>query len=711
MKALSRSGVDKRIIIAVAAFPLVILLAGMALSLRTGQITRELVTQQFSSEQLSVARGAKLYVEQEFNDMRRELLGLARNLSEVSLDSDSLMGAELRLFSHVMEGGVQKIELVDRQRRKKWTYLSSGRPASSTLLDEDSLPAIPAGFFLDNPSWTSAPISRGSEIFVLLVAPIPGNASSTVHFHINATQFFDPYFKNVRSGKTGYAWVIDTNGMFLFHPNPSYVSKSAFSAREETFPGVSYVEINKIQQEQMLKGLEGIGTYTSYWHRGETGVIEKLLAYTPIQVAVYPPRIWSVAVTSPVNEAEEAIASYLFWQFVLVKFIIIVLTVAAGTVIFLEVRWSRSLEKEVQSRTEAFMRSEENYRSLVESAEDFIFTLDGKGILLSVNSFTARFFGSNIDDIVGRSVRDLMDDEVAERMVQRIRTVFETGKSVRYEFELKNEYSSAWINVNLMPLRDETSWVNAVLCIARDITENKKLERQLVSSEKLASLGTLAAGVAHEINNPLGVILGFCDLLIRTKEVGSPEYEDLKIIEQQGFYCKEITENLLSFTRQEDSDDSFANLNECLRETLRIVQHTLEMKGVELNSDFGMSIPPIRGDCRQLQQVFLNLITNAVAAMDGGGNISIVTRPDRKNSRAIIEIKDTGVGISKENLDRIFDPFFTTKPEGEGTGLGLFVSYGIIKKYGGTIECRSQTSGSPDDKCGTTFTIKLATLD
>ncbi len=709
MKALSRPGVDKRIILAVAAFPLVILVAGMVLSLRTGEMTRELVTRQFSTEQLYVARGVKLYVEQEFSDLRRELLGLARSLSESWSESGAFTGAELRFFGHITESGVQKIEFVDRQQRKKWTYLSSGRLTSGPLSDEDSLPDIPAGFFLDNPSWTSAPISKDSEIFVMLVAPIPGNASSTVHFHINATQFFDPYLKNVRSGKTGYAWVIDSNGTFLFHPNPSYVNKSAFSAREESFPSVSYVEINKIQQEQMLKGVEGTGTYTSYWHRGDTGLMEKLLAYTPIRIATNPPRLWSVAVTSPVDEIEESIANYLFWQFVLLKFIVIVLTLAAGTVIFLEVRWSRSLEKEVRLRTEAFRRSEENYRSLVESAEDFIFTLDAKGVLLSVNSFTARFFGSSIDDIVGRNIRDFMDEEVAERMVQRIRSVFETGKSVRYEFELKNGHAPAWINVNLMPLRDESAWVNAALCIARDITETKNLEKQLVSSEKLASLGTLAAGVAHEINNPLGVILGFCDLLIRKKEAGTPEYEDLKIIEQQGFYCKEITESLLSFARQEGSDDDFANLNECLRETLRIVQHTLEMKGIVLNGDFGLSIPPVRGDCRQLQQVFLNLITNAAAAMEDGGKLSVRTRADRKNHKAVVEIEDTGSGIPNENLDLIFDPFFTTKPEGEGTGLGLFVSYGIIKKYGGTIECRSLTGGAPGEKCGTTFIVNLAT--
>lgn len=708
MKALSHPGVDKRVIIGVSLFPVVILLAGVILSLRTGQITREVVTQQFSSEQLSVARGVKLYVEQEFNDIRRDLLGLARSLSEAKPNSESFTGAEFRLFSHVMDLGVQKIDLVDEEQQKKWTYLSGGRLSSSTQLDEVPPLNIPECFFQDNPYWTSEPFVKGSEIFLIMVAPVPGTTSATVRFHINISQLFNPYLENVRSGKTGYAWVIDGNGMFLFHPNSSYIGKNAFTVRAQQYPGATYEEINGIQRDQMMRGMEGKGTYESYWHLGQIGEVRKQLAFTPIRIAAHPPRFWTVAVTSPAAEIEDAIANYLFWQFIILKFIILVLLGAAGSIIYLEVRWSRSLGELVRSRTEALERSKENYRSLVESAEDFIFTLDEKGILLSVNTFTASFFGSSIDTIVGTSVGTLMDNDVADEMVQRVRSVFETGKSIRYEFELRNGCISAWLNVNLMPLRDESSRIYAVLCIARDITENKRLEKQLVSSEKLASLGTLAAGVAHEINNPLGVILGFCDLLIRKKKVGSQEYEDLKIIEQQGFYCKEITENLLSFTRQEASDDAYANLNECLRETLRIVQHTLEMKEIGLNSDLGTSIPPVRGDCRQLQQVFLNLITNAVAAMEGGGTLSIRTHPDRKNHRAIIEVEDTGTGIPRENLDRVFDPFFTTKPEGEGTGLGLFVSYGIVKKYGGTIECHSVTANCPGDHCGTTFTIKLA---
>ena len=232
-------------------------------------------------------------------------------------------------------------------------------------------------------------------------------------------------------------------------------------------------------------------------------------------------------------------------------------------------------------------------------------------------------------------------------------------------------------------------------------------ERFLINAEKLASLGTLAAGVAHEINNPLGVMLGFCDLLVRKKAPGSQEYDDLKIIERQGMQCKQIVENLLSFARVGQEKTTDTDLNECLGEIIKVVQHSLEMKGIELRTELANPLPRVRGDDRQLQQVFLNLINNAAAAMPAGGRLTLRTAPVAGGQRAAVQVQDQGTGIAPEHLDHIFEPFFTTKPEGEGTGLGLFVSYGIINKYGGTLTCQSQNHDGGERPRGTIFTVEL----
>lgn len=706
MSSERRPGLDRRIIICVSIVTALVLAAGAILTWWASRVVRQVVTDQFNAEQLAVARGAKYFVEREFNHLKRSLTTLLQYIAVIPEVSTLAPGKE-RLVSRVTESGVRTIELIDPEARTKWVYLANDRLVSTAPLDTDSLPRIPADFFSENSLWFSRPVVTNSVITLTIAARMPGKTSRIVLFHLDIAWFLDPFLKTVHSGRTGYAWIIDGDGIFMYHPNRDYVGQSAFQARERKFPGPSYNKIHIIQGEEMLQGMEGTGDYTSTWHRGRTGLVRKLIAFTPLRIPGEPPQLWSIAVSAPAHEIEEAIWKNLYWQLTFLGLVAGVLVLAASTILYLERRWRQTLEKQVHARTEELKRSEENYRSLVESAEDFIYTLDREGRFLSVNSFTAGFFGSAPDALIGKSIYRLFPEDVRERLAQRVLHVFEAGTSIRDEIEWMNRYNPTWIAVNFMPLRDEAGKVKAALCIARDITENKKLERQLIGAEKLASLGTLAAGVAHEINNPLGVILGFCDLLIRQKEPGSQEYEDLKIIEAQGFYCKDITENLLSLARLDRSEKRHSNLAECIQDTIRIVLHTLEMNGIQLATEWGPDIPPVRGDYGQLQQVFLNLINNAVAAMKDGGVLTIRTKRGPGGRNVYVRIEDEGFGIPPENLDLIFEPFFTTKPEGEGTGLGLFVSYGIVNKYGGAIECESRTADAPGEKSGTIFTVRL----
>ena len=446
---------------------------------------------------------------------------------------------------------------------------------------------------------------------------------------------------------------------------------------------------------------------TRVWHRGITGPIRKLIAYCPVVICEKPAQTWSVAVVAPVSEIEGALRKSSLQLFMLQGLVIVFIVSGSAALLWFEIRWSRLLEKKVSQRTEALKKSEEKYRSLVESAEDFIFTVDNGGQFQSMNSFTAHFFGGHPDDFVGKPLAGAFSENIAQKQLKLIRLVYQHGKSVREEFEIQLEDHPIWISANFMPIKNDLGEVGSVLCIARDVTENKNLERQLVNTEKLASLGTLAAGVAHEVNNPLGVILGFTDILIRKADKDSQDYEDLKIIERQGYHCKEVVENLLSFARLEGGSLGHADVNACLEEIIKIVRHVLEMNRIELVARLPGDLPPARADARQLQQVFLNLINNAVAAMPDGGTLTIQNRLEKKQRRIAVQFRDTGGGIKPADIDHIFEPFFTTKPEGQGTGLGLFVSYGIIAKYGGTIDCYSRHSDNPGQPSGTTFTVRL----
>ena len=702
-----RLKLKKNIVILITLISLIFLAMGLVLGVWSARDMREQVSDQFNEEQLIIARNTADLIERELDFIKKEILLLSQEKAFKIFDPNVLNHSIQKSFQRVFKSGVWEIEIVDPEDQKKFIYRPHGN-WSETGSTELSVFTTVEGSDQEK-VWVSKPQIKPSSINIKIAIPLGNDFPRLLIFHINISWFLSPFLKNIRSGKTGYAWIVSDDGIFLYHPDVKFVGKSAFKARQERYPDVPYGKINFIQKEMMLKGQEGTGWYFSGWHRGITGQIKKLIAYCPIAISDNPPQKWSVAVAAPVSEVEEAVKRGNTRQFVLQGMIIIIIILSSGAILFFEMHWSRILKKKVDERTEELKRSEEKYRSLVESAEDFIFTVDEEGKFQSMNSFTANFFGGRPEDFLGKDLFSLFPREVSEKQLELIRLVYEHGKSVRDEFEINMGGYHTWINANFMPLKDKERIVNAVLCIARDITENKNLEHQLISTEKLASLGTLAAGVAHEINNPLGVILGFCELLLQKADNGTQEFEDLKTIERQGIHCKEIVENLLSFARFEKGNSEFADLNLCLEESIKVVKHTLEMNDIELVTELEPNIPSVRGDPRQLQQVFLNIINNGISAMDGGGTLFIRTKLQKRSRKAVIQFQDNGVGIRKEDMEHIFEPFFTTKPEGEGTGLGLFVSYGIISKYGGSIDCISHDTDSPSGSSGTIFIIKLPT--
>jgi PAS domain S-box-containing protein len=704
MENISRNPRQKRfgwIIVMVAALTL---LVAIAIHFRYARRMEILVGDQFNQEQLTVARIIQKLVENSLNAMEEELLRIAGSIPV----TDTIPAAwQARLQSELermSSAGIVEMRIWDRVAGTVWVF-SRNEVVQAPSADMPELTSEP----LPGPGeiHVSYPRSTGSGLHLSMITPLGSKNGRFLIFRINLSWFLSPLVKDVRSGASGYAWIIDEQGRFLYHPFTDFIGRSAFEVRKENYPDLDFVEIDQIQKEEMLHGSEGTGTYHSAWHRGITGRLPKLIAFCPIHISQAPPQFWSVAVVAPFHEIASAGAQIHRWQLVLQVMVTAVVAAAATAVYLFEIRFSRGLEKLVESRTGALKRSEEKYRLLIESAEDFIFTLDAEARLTSMNSYTANFFGSDAEHLRGRSLADLLSDDVARRNINAVKKVYATERSVREEIEIRSVDPPVWLSANYMPLKNEVKELSAVLCIARDITENKNLQRHLVTTEKLAALGTLAAGVAHEINNPIGVILGFCDLLIRKQSPGSQAFEDLKIIERQGLHCKDIVENLLSFARDRDVSEESTDLSQCLDEIIKVARHSIEHKAVTVRADIARRLPRVRGDSRQLQQVFLNLMNNAVGAMPRGGLLTIGVDLEKGSRRVVVRVSDTGCGIPDGDLERIYEPFYTTKPEGEGTGLGLFVSYGIINSFGGSIHCESRVAEGSGDKSGTTFIVKL----
>jgi two-component system NtrC family sensor kinase len=248
---------------------------------------------------------------------------------------------------------------------------------------------------------------------------------------------------------------------------------------------------------------------------------------------------------------------------------------------------------------------------------------------------------------------------------------------------------------------------NSMASALRDRDERLKefATKKIMESERLAVIGQLAAGVAHEVNNPLQGVLSYSNLLIENISPKDPNREFAEKIAKQATRCKTIIRGLLDFSRQTAPEMKYYQTNSLVRESLALVEKQSIFHNIEIIKNIDASLPSIILDPSQIQQVFLNIIINAAEAMNGKGKLTVATRADSTKKFIEVEISDTGIGISKENLEKIFDPFFTTKDVGHGTGLGLAISYGIVKKHGGTIQVDSEVGK------GTTFIIRLPIVE
>ena len=717
------------------AIVILVLLAGAGfLSVLSAGNMKRIINEDFNSQQLELAKHAAGILSENFKILKRELVTLSLSPSIQYIEAVSWANRMKISFSTIRDYGVIQVMLIcaDAIRSYSINYTNATFVVTGRYSDED--------YF----TWCKKPENRGkvyvsdvrkgivenSEPGFTKVMAVPVYQISSDEAHPTPTQEFSGVLVFVldtgllakkvvgpiRSGKTGYAWVIDERGNFFYHLEKEFIGQNAFEVRKFKDPHISFSEINLIQKDKMLQGKEGTSWYVSGWHRGKTGEIKKLIAYAPVHVgAANTKHIWSVAVVAPISEVEDAVHSVYVRQFSIQGSIIAVVIIVLVVFIALERVWLRSLEDVVKEKTSdleqyanKLRRSQERYRSLIESADDMIYTVDKDFNILSVNQYYRRLTGKDDSEVIGKNITDVFEYRNPEHILSTIKRIFKTRLTVSHEERVTIGDKEYWLDTKYKPIVTSGYKISQILVISRDITEHKTLEEQLLHTEKLASLGALSAGVAHEMNNPVAVILGFTEMLLDKFPEGSKEHEVLKTIERQGNNCQRIIENLLAFARIPRKTTTETDVVVDLQKVVNVVMNTLVTKKVDLKTDIAEELPKVRGDGQQLEQVFFNIINNAVAAMDGGGVLTISAH--RSYSMVSVSFTDTGHGIPSENKDKIFEPFFTTKKVGEGTGLGLSVSYGIVKRFGGDIQVRSRTAEEGREP-GTTFTVLLPIAD
>jgi len=257
------------------------------------------------------------------------------------------------------------------------------------------------------------------------------------------------------------------------------------------------------------------------------------------------------------------------------------------------------------------------------------------------------------------------------------------------------------------PALEDLGVVTQLVVMEGDIAKSKKNSGSLFDIQMLTPQGKLAAAVAHELNNPLAVILGFADLLMEKMDSDSQNHEILEAIERQALNCKRIVECLSIFTRHPETTEYSTDVNVNLERMISVIENILVAKKITLNKNLAKDLPKAKGDMGDLRQVFMNLATNAIAAMDRGGHLTVSTGLNTSGNRLEILFKDTGHGIKRKYRDKIFDPFFTTRKAREGAGLGLSINYDLVSKYGGDITFETVAEEEDRERQGTTFTVSL----
>jgi PAS domain S-box-containing protein len=338
---------------------------------------------------------------------------------------------------------------------------------------------------------------------------------------------------------------------------------------------------------------------------------------------------------------------------------------------------------------QALRRSDELYRTLVEGTHALLFSIDVRGRLIFANEGACWALGLPLEAILGRRVLEFIHEE-DRRLV--LRAVERRGKGTSVEFRLAGS-GERWISAVLNASGD--GWVGAGL----DVTERKHLEDRLRQAEKMSAMGQYSAGIAHDLNSPLGAITGFCGAALELGPTGALK-ETLHGISRAAERCHALVQGLMRFSRRDGEAPRYFALTDAVADALALVESAARQNGVRVVRDLPDEELALHGFPSDVEQIVINIAANAIDAMPKGGTLTVTARGAR-DGRAELELRDTGTGIPPEAQAKLFEPFYTTKPAGKGTGLGLSIAHEILERIGGEIRCESRPGA------GTVFTVVL----
>lgn len=676
---------SRHVVVGASILLLLLLAVALLIVYEDAGIVREQINEDYNRQQLVLAKRAAADISGDLSDLIQEVDETAWIIGQTTAGRE-IDSAIARALLRYEARGLQSLRLISPDSASCVLESPGDQRLGSLNLNRKGS----AGF-----TYTSTlcrPVIRNGQITGMLEAIV------------NVSSLLESVMIDVRPGKSGYGWVIDRDGRFLYHPDEGLIGQGAFASLTANGSDEASNGVDRVTLTEMTTGREGTGSYISGWHGSDQTEAPKLVAFAPVDAHELPTdQVWPVAVSTPVPEVAASVHN------VEVRHIIAEVAIVGGIFLFgilvmiYQMRLSRTLEEEVTEK-EKFLGS------ILGSSVDAIVFIDNDNRVQVWNRGAEFVFGYTADEMIGQTFHRLIPPEMnADQELNNIAQEVSRKSYIRNYRAQRMTKSGKRITIDLsrtMVFSEDNKPLGST-AIIKDITEKEELDKLIYNTEKLASIGTLAAGVAHEINNPLTVILGFTDLLREKFPQDSSESKDLMMIEENANTAKRIVEDMLGFARITEGLEDKVEVKHAIERVISIVEVTLKQENITVRNNVPDGLPTVRGDSREFQQVIFNLINNAMAAMaDTGGLLTIEAHVT--DSRISISVSDTGIGIPEKVRGQIFDPFFTTKKVGEGTGLGLSLCYGIVRKYGGSIEFTSTARvDHPDRPSGTTFTVSM----
>ncbi len=363
------------------------------------------------------------------------------------------------------------------------------------------------------------------------------------------------------------------------------------------------------------------------------------------------------------------------------------------------VETSREITELVMLKRET-EESARRFEQILDAVHAIVLIKDNEGRYQLMNPFAAEVLGKDREAVLGRTDSELFPPAVARLLTGADEAAVRRGERVVQRLELPLETGTRILIGETFPLFDYKGDRVGVCMVARDETRREELQRELLNSERLAAVGKLAAGVAHELNNPLTGILTFVEDLLFDTDQDDPRREDYEVIMNETIRCRRIVRDLLDYSRQKAPERKTMDINPVIEKTVNMVAHQASFHNVDLRLDLQPDLPGVRIDPSQIQQAILNLVINARDALEGPGEIRITSRHDASRGLVLVSVSDNGCGIPEERLKDIFKPFYSTKGE-QGNGLGLPAVESVVTQHGGTVEVESKVG------VGSTFTFSL----